>query len=62
MVGLSLGFWNIAGVRNKLENECVRNWLYKHGVIVLSETKTRGPPQYLGLCKSTTVIVITVVL
>ena len=48
MVGLSVGFWNIAGVRDKLENDNVRSWFFKHDVIFLSETKTRGTPSMPG--------------
>ena len=43
-----MGFWNIAGVRQKLENDRVRNWVYKHDIVVLSETKTRGTPSLPG--------------
>ena len=48
MVGLTVGFWNIAGVREKLEKNLVRNWLFKHDIIFLSETKTRGTPSAPG--------------
>ena len=48
MVRLSIGFWNIAGVRDKLENDRVRNWLFKHDIVVISETKTRGTPSVPG--------------
>ena len=48
MVGLSVGFWNIAGVRDKLENDNVRTWFFKHDVVFLSETKTRGTPSMPG--------------
>ena len=48
MVGLSLGFWNIAGMRQKLENDRVRCWLYKHDIIIISETKTKGTPSVPG--------------
>ena len=48
MVGLSIGFWNIAGVRDKLENEHVRSWFFKHDIVFISETKTRGTPSMPG--------------
>ena len=48
MVGLSIGFWNIAGARDKFENELVRNWLFKHDIVIISETKTRGTPSVPG--------------
>ena len=48
MVGLSIGFWNIAGIRDKLENDRVRTWLFKHDIVVISETKTRGTPSIPG--------------
>ena len=48
MVTISIGFWNIAGLRDKLENDVVRNWMYNHDVIVLSEIKTRGTPSLPG--------------
>ena len=41
-------FWNIAGVRDKLENENVRSWLFQHDIVFLSETKTRGTPSVPG--------------
>ena len=37
---MSIGFWNINNVRNKLENEFVLEWLHRHDLVVLSETKT----------------------
>ena len=43
-----MGFWNIAGAREKLENERVRNWLFNHDIVFLSETKTRGTPSVPG--------------
>ena len=48
MVNLSLGFWNIAGLRDKMENDLVRDWMYSHDIIVLSEIKTRGDPSLPG--------------
>ena len=48
MVNISLGFWNIAGLRDKLENDIVRNWVFEHDVTVLSELKTRGTPSIPG--------------
>ena len=48
MVNISLGFWNIAGLRDKLENDRVRNWLFDHDIVVLSEIKTRGTPSVPG--------------
>ena len=35
-----MGFWNINGIRNKLESGYVLSWLLKHDVIFLNETKT----------------------
>ena len=35
-----LGFWNVNGIRNKLESRNVLQWLLKHDIIFLSETKT----------------------
>ena len=48
MVGLSIGFWNIAGTHDKFENDLVRNWLFKHDIVIISETKTRGTPSVPG--------------
>ena len=48
MVGLSIGFWNIAGARDKFENELVRNWLFNQDIVIISETKTRGTPSVPG--------------
>ena len=48
MVNLSIGFWNIASMRDKLENELVRNYMFKHDIVILSETKTKGSPSLPG--------------
>ena len=48
MVNVSIGFWNIAGLRDKLESELVRNWILSHDFITLTEIKTRGIPSFPG--------------
>ena len=48
MVKLSIGFWNIAGARNKFESDIVRDWLFLHDFVIISETKTRGTPSVPG--------------
>ena len=48
MVGLSVGFWNIAGARDKFENEIVRNWLFNHDFVIISESKSKGSPSVPG--------------
>ena len=37
---MRFGYWNIHGVRNKLENKLVMSWIIKHDVIFLGEVKT----------------------
>jgi exonuclease III len=48
MVDLTIGFWNIAGARDKFENERVRNWLFNQDIVIISETKTKGTPSVPG--------------
>ena len=51
---IMIGYWNIHGVKNKIENELVINWIKKHDIVVLSEVKTALPftvPGYIVLRK-----------
>lgn len=55
MVRVTIGFWNIAGVRDKFENELVKDWLFYHDIIVFSEIKTRGTlsaPRFVAIKNS----------
>ena len=45
---MSIGFWNICRVGNKLESELVRDWCSLHDIVVLSETKTTTAPSLPG--------------
>ena len=38
-----IGYWNIHGVRNKLENKIVIDWVRKHHIVFISEVKTGLP-------------------
>ena len=37
---LVVGFWNNHGIQNKIESPVVQNWITKHDIIFLCETKT----------------------
>ena len=45
---LRIGFWNIGGMRDKLESELVRLWCYEPDIIVLPEKKTTATPSIPG--------------
>ena len=43
-----MGYWNIQGTRDKLENDLVREWVLRHDIVVLTETKTQASPSMPG--------------
>ena len=45
---ISIGYWNIHGTSDKLECESVRDWIFLHDIVVLSETKTIASPSVPG--------------
>ena len=45
---ISIGFWNIGKMQDKMEMELVRDWANSHDLIVLSETKTTASPSVPG--------------
>ena len=47
-MNISLGFWNIHGMKDKLENDIVRDWFFEHDIVVLTETKSKGSPSVPG--------------
>ena len=45
---ITIGYWNIHGTRDKLEDEHVRDWFSQHDIVVLTETKTQAQPSIPG--------------
>ena len=45
---MTVGFWNINNVQNKLEDENVFRWLHFHDVVILGETKIARLPHVTG--------------
>ena len=48
VVMISIGYWNIHGTSDKLESDSVRDWIFLHDIVVLSETKTIASPSVPG--------------
>ena len=46
---LRIGFWNVNGLRNKLESNCVIQWMNCHDIVVLSETHRKPVSHAPGL-------------
>ena len=52
---LRIGFWNVNGLRNKLESNCVIQWMNCHDIVVLSETHRKSvshAPGFIGYAAS----------
>ena len=45
---MSIGFWNINNIRNKLENDAVLQWVQQHDIVVLGEIKIAKLPHIPG--------------